>query len=244
MHFAFRPDDPARFDEEAIVPRMRELLKPPDVKIHLHKVSHWILDCIVAERYRIGSIFLVGDAAHRQPPTTGLGLNTAIQDVHNLCWKLATVLRGQAADELLDSYEAERRPVGQANADWALFSFTNHSLIDAGMGLQPGATVEQNTAALTAFFADTPMGASLRARGGVAIGTQTMEFQAHDIEIGFSYAERALAPDGSQAPPRDPFGRDYTPTTRPGTGSRTHGSGATETCSPRTTWSSPAASPC
>jgi 2,4-dichlorophenol 6-monooxygenase len=165
---------------------------------------------------RIGSIFLVGDAAHRQPPTTGLGLNTAIQDVHNLCWKLATVLRGQAADELLDSYEAERRPVGQANADWALFSFTNHSLIDAGMGLQPGATVEQNTAALTAFFADTPMGASLRARGGVAIGTQTMEFQAHDIEIGFSYAERALAPDGSQAPPRDPFGRDYTPTTRPG----------------------------
>ena len=54
-------------------------------------------------------VFLVGDSAHRFPPTGGLGLNSAIQDAHNLCWKLAAVLRGQASGRLLDSYEPERR---------------------------------------------------------------------------------------------------------------------------------------
>jgi 2-polyprenyl-6-methoxyphenol hydroxylase-like FAD-dependent oxidoreductase len=118
LHFTFGPDDPARFDEQAIVPRMRELLKLPDLEVTVHKVSHWILEGVVADRYRVGRVFLAGDAAHRHPPTTGLGLNTAIQDAHNLAWKLAAVLAGRAAPTLLDSYEPERqrwhhRPAGR-----------------------------------------------------------------------------------------------------------------------------------
>jgi 2-polyprenyl-6-methoxyphenol hydroxylase-like FAD-dependent oxidoreductase len=66
----------------------------------------------VARAYRCNRVFLAGDAAHVWPPTGGLGANTGIQDAHNLAWKLAMVLRGDADEGLLDSYEAERRPVG------------------------------------------------------------------------------------------------------------------------------------
>jgi len=216
VHFTFGPDDPERFDEEAIVPRLKELLKLPDLELEVLKVSHWILEGVLADRYRVGRVFLAGDAAHRHPPTTGLGLNTAIQDSHNLAWKLAAVLKGQAAPSLLDSYEPERQAIGMRNVDWAMFTFLNHLVIDAGLGLIPGQPPEANRAAMEAFFAETPMGATRRARAKEVIDTQRTEFQAHDLEIGFYYAEGALIPDGSAAPPSDPMGGKYHPTTRPG----------------------------
>jgi 2,4-dichlorophenol 6-monooxygenase len=216
VHFAFRPDDPERFDEAAIVPRLRDLLKLPELDLTVHRVSHWVLEGVLAERYRVGRVFLAGDAAHRHPPTTGLGLNTAIQDAHNLAWKLAAVLNGISSEALLDSYEPERRPVGMRNVDWAMFTFLNHLVIDAGMGLIPGAPPEVQIAALEAYFSDTPMGETRRARADEVIATQRTEFCAHDLEIGFSYAEGALISDGSEAPPRDPMGSEYHPTTRPG----------------------------
>jgi 2,4-dichlorophenol 6-monooxygenase len=216
LHFTFGPDDPARFDEQAIVPRMRELLKLPDLDVTVHKVSHWILEGVVADRYRVGRVFLAGDAAHRHPPTTGLGLNTAIQDAHNLAWKLAAVLAGQAAPSLLDSYQPERQAIGVRNVDWAMFTFLNHLVIDAGIGLLPGQPPEANRAAFEAFFADTPMGATRRARAAEVIRTQRTEFQAHDLEIGFRYESGALVGDGTPPPPADPMGCEYHPTTRPG----------------------------
>jgi 2-polyprenyl-6-methoxyphenol hydroxylase-like FAD-dependent oxidoreductase len=63
-------------------------------------------------RYRAGRVFLAGDAAHVHSPAGGMGMNTSIQDSANLGWKLAAVLRGQAPDGLLDTYHAERHPVG------------------------------------------------------------------------------------------------------------------------------------
>jgi 2-polyprenyl-6-methoxyphenol hydroxylase-like FAD-dependent oxidoreductase len=66
----------------------------------------------LAEQYRNGRLFIAGDAAHIHPPTGGQGMNTGIQDAYNLAWKLALVVRGLAPEALLDSYEAERRPVG------------------------------------------------------------------------------------------------------------------------------------
>src|SRR5207249_5590403 len=71
-------------------------------------------------------------------------------------------------------------------------------------------------AALEGYFAESPMGETRRARAAEVIATQRTEFQAHDLEIGFSYADGALVPDGSEAPPRDPMGSVYHPTTRPG----------------------------
>ncbi len=70
---------------------------------------------LVAEHYRSGPVFLAGDAAHLFTPLGGLGMNTGIGDVMNLCWKLAAVHRGWAGPKLLDSYESERRPMGLRN---------------------------------------------------------------------------------------------------------------------------------
>lgn len=74
--------------------------------------SLFLISMRLASRYRVGNAFIAGDAAHIHPPTGGQGMNTGIQDAYNLAWKLALVLKGAAAPALLDSYEAERRPVG------------------------------------------------------------------------------------------------------------------------------------
>ena len=74
--------------------------------------SYFRISMRLAARYREGRVFLAGDAAHIHPPTGGQGMNTGIQDAYNLAWKLALVVRGVAGQALLDSYEAERRPVG------------------------------------------------------------------------------------------------------------------------------------
>lgn len=73
--------------------------------------SAFSMNARLADRYRIDRVFLVGDAAHIHPPTGGQGLNTSVQDAYNLGWKLAAVIDGAAPDALLDSYEAERRPI-------------------------------------------------------------------------------------------------------------------------------------
>jgi 2,4-dichlorophenol 6-monooxygenase len=92
----------------------------------------------------------------------------------------------------------------------------NHFVIDAGIGLIPGAPPEVNTNAFHALFSPGLIGDALRRRAEICINTQSWEFQAHDVEIGVIYTEGALAPDGTEVPPRDPSGRTYVPTTRPG----------------------------
>ena len=69
----------------------------------------------MADRFRAGNVFLAGDAAHRVTPRGGTGMNTAIRGGHDLGWKLGWVLRGWAGPELLDTYEAERRPIAAHN---------------------------------------------------------------------------------------------------------------------------------
>jgi 2,4-dichlorophenol 6-monooxygenase len=101
MHFSL--DDPRRLDDAFIGEHMRRVLGVPDLAAEVHVISRWTLEGIVASRLRSGRVFLLGDAAHRHPPTGGLGLNTAVGDAYNLCWKLAAVLAGSAGPELLDS---------------------------------------------------------------------------------------------------------------------------------------------
>ena len=72
--------------------------------------SAFNMNARLADSYRVGRVFLVGDAAHTHPPTGGQGLNTSVQDAYNLGWKLAAILSG-APEALLDSYEEERRPI-------------------------------------------------------------------------------------------------------------------------------------
>jgi 2-polyprenyl-6-methoxyphenol hydroxylase-like FAD-dependent oxidoreductase len=105
-------------------PRHRELVAAaigdPGVPVDVEAVFAWQAEHRVAQRYRHGPVFLVGDAAHVNPPAGGYGFNVGFQDVHNLAWKLAAVLGRWAPGSLLDTYETERRPVAAATAIQAL----------------------------------------------------------------------------------------------------------------------------
>ncbi|MFE6738781.1 FAD-dependent monooxygenase [Streptomyces tubercidicus] len=104
-------DAPAGLDE---IRELTQLALGSDYGMH---DARWVSRIHSDERqvptYRVGRVFLAGDAAHVHSPAGGLGMNTGLQDAANLSWKLAAVLRGRAADSLLDSYQTERHPVGK-----------------------------------------------------------------------------------------------------------------------------------
>ncbi|PWI42526.1 FAD-dependent oxidoreductase [Streptomyces sp. ICBB 8177] len=116
-----RGESAASFTAERSVRAVREAVGDPGLPVRLlpavpggdHTVHTWELASWVADGYRRGRVLLAGDAAHVVPPSGGLGANTGVQDAHNLAWKLAAVLAGRADDALLDTYEAERRPVAE-----------------------------------------------------------------------------------------------------------------------------------
>ena len=213
----FTPGDLDRSDEQAVIARIREVLGLPGLDLTLHKLTRWTVEGVLADRYRDGRVLIVGDAAHRQPPATGLGLNSGIHDVHNLAWKLATVLTGHANDSLLDTYETERRPLGRLHVDWGLSAWFHHKVLtDAAIGLGPHIPPQRRESVFSAYFDPSPVGAVVRARAAEIFGTHRAECQAHDLEIGFSYEEGAVIPDGSQPPLRATMRGVYHPTTRPG----------------------------
>jgi 2,4-dichlorophenol 6-monooxygenase len=96
--------------------------------------THWNMSAQIARQFRDGPFFLLGDAAHRMPPSGGLGLNTGIQDAHNLAWKLAWVDRGLAGDGLLDTFESERKPVSERNNEYSMQNAFGMAPIDAAIG--------------------------------------------------------------------------------------------------------------
>jgi 2-polyprenyl-6-methoxyphenol hydroxylase-like FAD-dependent oxidoreductase len=98
---------------------VRTAIGVPDMPVTVDDVAHWEATADVADRYQVGRIFLAGDAVHALPPNGGFGGNTGMQDAHNLAWKLALAVRGVAGDELLATYDAERRPIGQSMIEQA-----------------------------------------------------------------------------------------------------------------------------
>ena len=109
-----------------------------DIPIKIEDVMRWQSEADTAERFREGNIFLVGDAAHVMPPNGGFGGNTGVQDAQNLAWKLAWVLKGAASPDLLDTYDAERRPVCEFTVEQAYSRYvTRTAPYLASKGFQP-----------------------------------------------------------------------------------------------------------
>lgn len=207
----------ANYSEDDVVRDLRELFKLPALDITEITMSHWLVESVAAERFQVGRVFLVGDAAHRHSPMGGLGLNTGIQDAHNLAWKLAAVLNGDASPALLDSYAKEREPVARRRIEFATFCFFNHLSVSGGFGMLPGAGEAHNRRVLEALFSDTPDGETRRSQLEEMIFTLRREFQHADIDLGYEYADSpVVSPDGSTGPPRDPTGHSYLPMARPG----------------------------
>jgi len=105
--------------EQRMIELVRAGVGQPDLSVRIDGYSRWRATADVAERFRDGRIFIIGDAAHLMPPNGGFGGNTGIHDAHNLAWKLAHVIQGHADARLLDSYESERRPVARFTVEQA-----------------------------------------------------------------------------------------------------------------------------
>jgi 2,4-dichlorophenol 6-monooxygenase len=216
VHINYPVDDPRAQSDEKVEADVRKALGIGDMPLEIHKITRWSVDAVIASKFRAGRVFLVGDAAHRHPPTGGLGLTSAIHDVQNLCWKLAAVLAGDASPALLDSYEAERRPVDQRNCQRSLENAVNHFQTVAALGLSPGNTAEENLANLRRMWSGRPEDAEHRSAILRAIRAQSMEFGELNVELGYEYASGAIVPDGGPGP--DPLDdvRVHQPSTRPG----------------------------
>lgn len=125
------------FTEERCVEHIRRAVGVADLDVQLTGKAPWHAAQRVARSYREGRVFLAGDSAHEMSPTGAFGSNTGIQDAHNLAWKLAAVLGGWAGDGLLDTYDAERRPVAEATSSRAAARSVEHS--HPGFTPPPGA---------------------------------------------------------------------------------------------------------
>jgi putative polyketide hydroxylase len=161
----------------------------PELPVEIVSTASFINSARVAQSYRSGRIFLAGDAAHEMTPAGGHGMNTGIQDAHNLAWKLASVIHGTGCESLLDTYQAERQPVARWVTAWSLDSFqsvmrglhTSQSQPDAAPAAHPSGT---------------------HAEQGIVFGA--------------SYESAAVVPDGAKPPYVPNPVIDYVPNARPG----------------------------
>jgi 2,4-dichlorophenol 6-monooxygenase len=182
----------------------------PDSALTIRTVSPWMMTCQVAERYRDGRVILVGDAAHRFPPTGGMGLNTGIQDAHNLAWKLAAALDDSAPAALLDTYEIERRPVAQYNSEQSLQNAMRLFEVIRALGFS------DDPAEARRNFAATLADSTRRQGLAEAIANQAEHFDMLGLQLGYAYEDGALVPDGSGKPTVANPVRDFVPSSRPG----------------------------
>jgi len=194
------PDD---FTPEYCAEVIRTAIGSSDADIRVESTFFWKVQSALADRFREGRVFLVGDAAHRFPPTGGFGMNSSLQDAQNLGWKLHEVLRGGAGDELLDTYDSERRTTARRNIATTLETARKSGEVG--------------------WFANDPTqlaeiegsrGESVRQRIAEGIPGQEPQFWSYGQQFGVTYDSAAVIPDGSS--PVESTVVDYRPTARPG----------------------------
>jgi 2-polyprenyl-6-methoxyphenol hydroxylase-like FAD-dependent oxidoreductase len=171
-----------------------------DIDVDVLATDPWSARMLLADRYRGERVFLVGDAAHLNPPWGGHGFNTCVGDAVNLAWKLAAVVAGWAPGSLLDSYELERRPVAQRTIDAA--------------GSQEAFLAPSFAAA--DLDGDGPTGQRSRAALARALQVKEPEFHSLGLVLGYDYPDSpVVVPDGSRRPESDVV--HYRPSAHPGT---------------------------
>lgn len=183
-------NDPLSFGREDMLRRLKDTLKLGDLPMEIVSLSHWNVQAISAEKYRQGRVFLAGDAAHRIPPWGALGMNTGIQDIHNLVWKIQMALADEKRYEnLLTSYDTERRPLGQRVGQSSLHNLRSHALVmDAALGMSPAQSSDENRTAIMAYFDPShPEHGVRQVAVEQASKVLDLEFKAPGLEIGWFY---------------------------------------------------------
>lgn len=189
------------FEPHAWVRRaLGTLDEPGRIPYEIDSVIPWRRAEMLAQAYKKGRVILVGDSAHTMSPTGGMGMNTGIQEVFDLGWKLQGVLAGWAHPDLLDSYGIERRPVARRNIGFSTQNFQ----------------AWKDTPDPHAVCDDTEEGRQVRRALGQRLRESTrVEWESMGLQIGHRYEDSPICvPDGSPPTPDD-F-RVYVPTTRPG----------------------------
>ena len=193
FHLNLGPDEtPGDYPDERCVEIIRHAAGIPDLDVEIISVKPWVMGAQMAERFRDGRVLLTGDAAHRTTPDGGVGMNTGIQSAHNLAWKVGAVVSGWAGDDLLDTYEVERRPVAQMNVDYSagragkLFSMIKAARVGDLDGVRRG----------------------IQSRGAAT--------SRQGQDLGYTYDSAAVVPDGTLLPQVEDPMRDYVQSARPG----------------------------
>ena len=216
-HLSYDIDDVRAFDDEVAIADLRSSLGIGDHPIDVHLITRWTIGGVVVSSMREGRVFMVGDAAHRHPPTGGLGLTSAMHDVQNLCWKIAMATKGLAGDALLDSYELERRPVDQRNVDRSLENAMNYLVMSEEFGLADATEApEVRWEHLRRLWSNDQEHAELQRRALELMVSQSMEFHEHDVEYGYVHRSGAVVHDETSAVPVTTSFRIYEPSTAPG----------------------------
>lgn len=195
----------------------RQLVGVPDLEIELLGANTWTVNNCFATHMQKDRVFIMGDAAHRHPPSNGLGSNTSIQDGFNLAWKLAAVLKGQATPKLLDSYSVERAPVARQIVTRANQSIAEFGPIFEALGMDGGVDHDRIERSMAARCDATEAGEKQRAALRKAIDFKVYEFDCHGVEMNQRYASGAVVAEGQTAPaPNADMELYYQPTTFPG----------------------------
>ena len=204
-------------NEEQARTIIRGLVGDPDLAIDLTGISYWTVNNVHATRMQTDRVFVMGDAAHRHPPSNGLGSNTSIQDAFNLAWKLAMMLKGQAGAALLDTFSAERAPIAKQIVARANQSIGEFGPIFQALGLTDSVdpvVMQQN---MDKRCDAGPEAERQREALRAAIAFKKYEFDCHGVEMNQRYRSPAVMTDGQ---PEPAFAQDaelhYQPTTWPG----------------------------
>jgi hypothetical protein len=179
------------------------------------RVQHWVINAFIAERFRHGRVLLAGDAAHAIPPSGGMGMNVGIADVHNLCWKLAGVLRGWAGPDLLDSYDTERQPVAHLTLRQAVANtqLSMQAMAGRRAQLESGDVAgEVELPWSDRYFAQLGLVLGVRYSSGAVL---TGGVSTDAVLTGALLTGAVLTDDSAPPEPSDP-GTDYVPTPAPG----------------------------
>jgi 2-polyprenyl-6-methoxyphenol hydroxylase-like FAD-dependent oxidoreductase len=201
FHAAVHPDEDSESWTEADARRVFAETVGAEVPMQVLSMGTWIAGhSLVARSFQRGRVFIAGDAAHLFTPTGGLGYNTAVEDAVNLGWKLAAVLRGQAPLALLESYQAERRPLAERNTAYARSFADSVGLFTARPELEE----------------DSPRGEAERRSASDHLNAHArLEFNIPGVTFGGRYDESPIVVKDGNAPPPDEPNR-YIPTACPG----------------------------